>query len=250
MMVGVTALVALLMVVGEPARDLPSHLLPAEALTDVVDERAEHRVPVPHEASKKAAWLREKRNRPSVHAPALYQPPLARGRVASVPTGPPLVQAERLLKGLAPVPGQRTVPTATLFNQWTREALPLSPGRSFRRPFQLFLRDHFTGQPTEVDPQLLLILTAAAMHFHSARVDVVSGFRAPKYNLMLRKKGHQVARESQHMLGTAVDFRVRGAATDKLRDFVRTLRLGGVGYYAKTRFVHADTGKVRTWSGS
>jgi uncharacterized protein YcbK (DUF882 family) len=81
-------------------------------------------------------------------------------------------------------------------------------------------------------------------------VDIVSGFRSPKYNLMLRKKGHQVARESQHMQGTAVDFRIRGVTTEVLREFVRGLHLGGVGYYPRTHFIHADTGKVRYWQGS
>jgi uncharacterized protein YcbK (DUF882 family) len=96
---------------------------------------------------------------------------------------------------------------------------------------------------------LATILASAALKFRSARVEVVSGYRSPKYNLMLRKKGRQVARESQHLQGTAVDFRVRGASTEALSQFVRGLRLGGVGFYLRTRFVHADTGKVRSWSG-
>jgi len=50
--------------------------------------------------------------------------------------------------------------------------------------------------------------------------------------------------------GTAVDFRIRGVETEKLREFVRSLRLGGVGYYPHTHFIHADTGKVRYWQGS
>ena len=79
---------------------------------------------------------------------------------------------------------------------------------------------------------------------------MVSGYRSPKFNLMLRKKGHQVARESQHTLGTAVDFRVRGASTEALNQFVRSLHIGGVGYYPRNKFIHADTGRVRYWSGS
>ena len=78
----------------------------------------------------------------------------------------------------------------------------------------------------------------------------MSGYRSPKYNLMLRKKGHQVARESQHMQGTAVDFRVRGVTTESPARFRAGLHLGGVGYYPRTHFVHADTGKVRHWTGS
>jgi uncharacterized protein YcbK (DUF882 family) len=78
---------------------------------------------------------------------------------------------------------------------------------------------------------------------------VVSGFRAPKYNLLLRKKGHEVARESQHPLGHAVDFRLPGLSTRHLLQFVRGLHLGGVGYYPRSAFVHADVGPVRYWRG-
>ena len=57
-----------------------------------------------------------------------------------------------------------------------------------------------------MDPRLVGMVVAAARNFHSDVVDVVSGFRHPKYNLMLRKKGHQVARDSQHTQGHAIDF--------------------------------------------
>jgi uncharacterized protein YcbK (DUF882 family) len=67
---------------------------------------------------------------------------------------------------------------------------------------------------------------------------------------MLRKKGHQVARSSQHVEGHAVDFRIRGVKTKVLRNFVTSLRLGGVGYYPNSQFVHCDTGKIRHWTGS
>ena len=112
------------------------------------------------------------------------------------------------------------------------------------------MRDHFTNQATTIDPRLAQVLLSAALHFRAQRVDVVSGYRSPKYNLILRKKGHQVARESQHTLGTAVDFRIRGVPTEKLLGFVRSLRVGGVGFYPHTRFIHADTGRVRYWQGS
>jgi uncharacterized protein YcbK (DUF882 family) len=78
---------------------------------------------------------------------------------------------------------------------------------------------------------------------------VVSGFRHPKYNLMLRKKGHEVARDSQHTHGTAIDFRLPGVATDVLHRWAIGRRLGGVGLYKDSGFIHMDTGRVRYWSG-
>ena len=116
--------------------------------------------------------------------------------------------------------------------------------------FHPFLRDHFTNQATRMDVRLVDVLAQVARRFRAARIEVVSGYRSPKYNLMLRKKGHQVARSSQHMEGHAVDFRIRGVPTPVLLRYVRSLRRGGVGYYPHSQFVHSDTGKIRFWKGS
>ena len=155
-----------------------------------------------------------------------------------------------MLAGPMPPVGARVQPLATLHNQWTRELMTFIPGQPYLDRFRTFLRDHFTNQATSVDPELADVLVSAALHFHAQRVDVVSGYRSPKYNLILRKKGHQVARESQHTQGHAVDFRIRGVPTEKLLGFVRSLRLGGVGFYPHARFVHSDTGPIRYWQGS
>jgi uncharacterized protein YcbK (DUF882 family) len=114
----------------------------------------------------------------------------------------------------------------------------------------MFLRDHFTNQPTNMDTRLIGVLEHVAGKFSAKRIEVVSGYRSPKYNLMLRKKGHQVARHSQHMEGNAVDFRIRGVATKSVLHYVKSLRLGGVGYYPNSQFVHSDTGPIRYWTGS
>ena len=101
-----------------------------------------------------------------------------------------------------------------------------------------------------MDERLVDVLARVARRFGADRVEVVSGYRSPKYNLMLRKKGREVARQSQHTEGNAVDFRVRGVPTKRLLNFVRSLRIGGVGYYPHSQFVHSDTGRVRFWRGS
>jgi hypothetical protein len=225
--------------------------LPADSLVSTTDERAPHLLPWPRERSKKETWLLEKTWRPDVH---LGEADLAqtRRRAKTTPriSGPANVQAElRLAQSIEP-PGSCVEVVTTLYNLWTREGMPLIVGQPYARRFQIFLRDRFTKQSTQADIRLVGVLAAAAIKFRAPRVEIVSGYRSPKYNLMLRKKGHQVARESQHTQGTAVDFRVYGVRTDALRDFVRGLRVGGVGYYPRTRFIHADTGKVRYWSGS
>jgi hypothetical protein len=227
-------------------------VLPAEALVMIADERAPHFVPSARERSKKETWLLEKSTRPAVHLADvdLAQKPTRPEKKSSRPAGTANLQAElRLTEPMHRV-GTCVEVVTTLYNLWNREALPLLAGQPYKRRFQLFLRDHYTKQSTQADTRLAGVLAAAAIKFRASRVEVVSGYRSPKYNLMLRKKGHQVARESQHMQGTAVDFRIYGVTTEALREFVRSLRLGGVGYYPRTRFIHADTGKVRYWQGS
>jgi hypothetical protein len=245
-------LFALLALAPYPTSESPSPLDGALAAPSPVDERDEHLVPAGRERSKKELWLLDKLHRPDVKA-SDSAPPANGSRLDKTParraSSADREADLRLGEPLPPV-GSRLLPIATLYNLWNREAMALLSGRPYRRPFQLFLRDHYTKQVIQADTRLALVLAAAAIHFRSTRVEVVSGYRSPKYNLMLRKKGHQVARESQHMQGTAVDFRVRGVTTEALREFVRSLRLGGVGYYPRTRFVHADTGKIRYWSGS
>jgi hypothetical protein len=149
--------------------------------------------------------------------------------------------------GRAAAPAQAE-PVLSVRNLWTGEVLPLSPRDPRPETWNRFLRCHHTNQSAEMDRRLVSLLRAAAQRFHARAVEVVSGFRSPKYNLMLRKKGHQVARESQHTHGQAIDFRIAGVQVKLLRRFVLAQRLGGVGYYPRSGFVHADTGPVRTWT--
>jgi hypothetical protein len=242
----------LLLTAAMPAQaEHPGPVVPSEPLVSIADERAPHLVPALRERSKKEGWLLEKTWRPAIHvadADLVRKP--ARPTVAPRPTGTPNAQAElHLAEPMKPI-GSCVEVLTTLYNLWNHESLPLVTGQPYKRRFQLFLRDHYTKQSTQADTRLAGVLAAAALNFRASRIEVVSGYRSPKYNLMLRKKGHQVARESQHTQGTAVDFRVYGVTTEALREFVRGLRLGGVGYYPRTRFIHADTGKVRYWKGS
>jgi uncharacterized protein YcbK (DUF882 family) len=102
-----------------------------------------------------------------------------------------------------------------------------------------------------MDPRLLPWILEAARHFGSREVQLVSAFRHAKFNEVLRKKGHEVARRSLHRLGQAVDFRLVDAdvSVEDLVAFLRAKRWGGVGRYPHSRFVHLDTGPVRSWGG-
>jgi hypothetical protein len=155
---------------------------------------------------------------------------------------------ERWRRKLRALVGKAPPAIVNVWNTWTRETLVLD-AHIDRETFGKFLRCHFTGQPAPMDMRLLGVLVAAARKFNPPRIEIVSGFRAPKYNLMLRKKGREVARDSQHTVGSAVDFRLRGVPAAQLLAFVKSLRLGGAGVYTGSNFVHADTGPVRYWAG-
>ena len=152
--------------------------------------------------------------------------------------------------GPPPAPGTQPARLVNLYNFWTKEWLAVDAG-SPPAPATVdrFLRDHFTSKTTAMEPRLLGVLLAAAASFHSDVIDVVSGFRHPKYNLILRKKGHQVARDSQHTHGNAVDFFVPQVSAQALEAWARAQHLGGVGLYPDSGFVHMDTGPIRYWSG-
>lgn len=149
-------------------------------------------------------------------------------------------------------PRVRPPALVNLYNSWTHEWLAIDP--TAKRAVEPttrdhFLRCHYTNAATGMDPKLLSTVVAAATHFRVDTVQVVSGFRHPKYNLMLRKKGHEVARDSQHTHGNAIDFWLPGIATKDLHAWALSQKLGGVGLYLNSGFVHMDTGRVRTWNG-
>ena len=111
-----------------------------------------------------------------------------------------------------------------------------------------FLADFRTGDEIVMDPELLdLIYDVRASLGGKGTFEVISAYRSPETNEMLRDAGRGVAKYSQHLLGKAIDVRLRNIETSDLRDAALKIRRGGVGYYAKSNFVHLDTGRVRRW---
>lgn len=112
------------------------------------------------------------------------------------------------------------------------------------------LRDHRTGDVARIDPKLLdllhLLKEQAAGAGSPAVFEIVSGYRSPRSNEMLRNRSGAVARHSLHLKGMAADVRLAGVPLQRLRDAALDLRKGGVGYYTD-QFIHVDTGRVRTW---
>jgi uncharacterized protein YcbK (DUF882 family) len=110
------------------------------------------------------------------------------------------------------------------------------------------LRDFRTGDVHPIDPNLFDYLFAAQCATGSRGVfEIISGYRSPTSNAMLRRVSSGVAKRSLHTRGKAIDVRLTDIDTARLRDTALALRQGGVGYYRKSNFVHLDTGRVRTW---
>ena len=111
-----------------------------------------------------------------------------------------------------------------------------------------FMRDFRTGEIHPISIEVLDILDAARAELAPEGVfELISGYRSPLTNEALRAQGGGVAKRSLHMQGRAIDVRLAGVPTARLRKFCRMLARGGVGYYPHSDFVHIDNGPVRTW---
>lgn len=110
------------------------------------------------------------------------------------------------------------------------------------------LRDHRAGIANPIDPKLLdLLHQLQAKVEHQGEFHIISGYRSPATNDMLNKRSSGVAKRSYHMQGKAIDVRLPGFDSSKLRKAAISLKSGGVGYYSSSNFVHLDVGRVRYW---
>lgn len=114
-----------------------------------------------------------------------------------------------------------------------------------------YLEDRRTGEMHTYDPRVFDLLhdLLTSLGSPNGEIDVICGYRTPWTNEFLRTHGHHVARQSLHMLAMAIDIRIPGVPTARLRDAALALHRGGVGYYAGSDFVHVDVGRVRRWVG-
>jgi uncharacterized protein YcbK (DUF882 family) len=114
----------------------------------------------------------------------------------------------------------------------------------------VFLRDFRTGDVVDMERELFDLLFALRRRLDTEEpYEIISGYRSPETNNMLRRHNRSVATNSLHTMGMAVDVRVPGRTTNHVYAAARNLELGGVGYYPRADFVHLDVGRVRTWDG-
>ena len=142
-----------------------------------------------------------------------------------------------------------------LFNIHNREQLSVT----FRTPdgeydpealdaINRILRCHYTEEVADFDIRVIEYLNRVDNNLGGGNeIHIISGYRSPSYNKMLRKEGHRVANHSLHMKGKAIDIAIPHVGIDTIRRTALNLRSGGVGYYPKAGFVHIDSGPCRTW---
>ncbi len=109
------------------------------------------------------------------------------------------------------------------------------------------LRSRGNQAAIEIAPELLDLADHLQDHFEADTIEVISGFRDKEFNASLLKGGHSVSPVSLHMKGRALDLHIDEIREETLRDYLISLKQGGVGYYGALDFVHADLGEVRQW---
>jgi uncharacterized protein YcbK (DUF882 family) len=147
--------------------------------------------------------------------------------------------------------------TLSMYFTHTKESLTITYKRNGRydpaalKKINWFLRDWRRNEPTKMSLKTVDLLWELHADLGSKKpVHIVSGYRSPRTNAMLKRIGRKVARKSQHMAGRAIDFYFPDVPVEKIMGSAFVRKIGGVGYYprsGKYGFVHIDSGSVRHW---
>ena len=115
-----------------------------------------------------------------------------------------------------------------------------------------FMRCNYDNKYTDMDIATIEMINYVAQLLGVRELHIHSAYRTPEYNAMLARKSENVARNSFHMQGKAVDYSIPGVPIRKVCQYAQLARnyfgYGGVGYYPHQEFVHNDSGPLRTWA--
>jgi uncharacterized protein YcbK (DUF882 family) len=166
---------------------------------------------------------------------ALSKPKAASADGAPSATGSPAGKKDpkRAYVGRSPTPGVIKVHRLATNEEFSLRVGPRGKvSADTAKKFAQMMRAT-TGGTHHMDPRLISLLAQVSDHFGGRKIEVISGFRpyTPK----------QYTKDSRHNHGRAVDFRVVGVPNTVLRDYCRTLKNTGCGYYPNSVFVHMDT---------
>jgi uncharacterized protein YcbK (DUF882 family) len=111
----------------------------------------------------------------------------------------------------------------------------------------VFLRDHHSGEKTEIDVGVIDFLADVLDSVGQTKATILSAYRTAETNAMLARTMFGVAEHSQHIVGRALDIRVDSGLSEAMTK-ARAMERGGVGWYPHSGFIHIDTGPVRNWT--
>lgn len=145
----------------------------------------------------------------------------------------------RRLRMVSPRTGERIDTIYWIEGNYIREAL---------NEITLFMRDWRTGQTKTIDTRTIDIMAASHNLLDASEpYTLLSGYRSPKTNAMLRSRSSGVAKNSRHLVGEAADLRLGSRSVSQIYRAGVACGAGGVGRYSRSNFVHMDCGPVRSW---
>ncbi len=112
-------------------------------------------------------------------------------------------------------------------------------------------RDRHINKSGKIDPELIDYMVDIRTRLGlppTVVFEVLSGYRASATNEKLRSSNGQVAKESLHKYGWAVDFRIKNVSGKAIAEIAKTMQRGGVSFYPSSNHVHVDLGNIRTWA--
>ena len=111
----------------------------------------------------------------------------------------------------------------------------------------IFLRDHHSGQKTQIDVGVIDFLADVLDAVGETKATILSAYRTAETNAMLARTTFGVAEHSQHIVGRALDIRLEARLSDAMTR-ARAMQRGGVGWYPHSGFIHIDSGPIRNWT--
>jgi uncharacterized protein YcbK (DUF882 family) len=116
-----------------------------------------------------------------------------------------------------------------------------------REKLDQIFRCHYNGTVKPIEPSLYLLIDRIHTRLGARRrpVQLISGYRSPEYNRLLRSRSSGVAKNSYHLKAMAADIHISGINDRRLYQAAREIKAGGAGSYSE--FVHVDVGPVRFW---
>ena len=164
------------------------------------------------------------------------------GIVAATPAAPAILKGSGQFRSLKLVNNRTAEKLNAVYwieGQYIPEAL---------EAFNYILRDWRENLTTRMDPRTIDIMAATYnMLGTDEPFEIVSGYRSPQTNAMLRQRSRGVARNSYHTRGMAVDLALKSRSVRQIASAALSLGAGGVGRYSRSSFVHVDSGPKRDW---